>query len=57
MRPCLALLWSDLACRLRLETLLSGLAGCTASDLSALLFDYRFDRYGRRALPYQLGWR
>jgi flavin-dependent dehydrogenase len=41
----------------RLETLLSGLAGCTASDLSALLFDYRFERYGRRALPYLLGWR
>lgn len=41
----------------RLEKLLSGLAGCSASDLSALLFDYRFERYGSRALPYLLGWR
>jgi len=23
----------------------------------ALLFDYRFERYGVRALPYLLGWR
>lgn len=41
----------------RLERLLSGLAGCSAADLSALLFDYRFERYGSRALPYLLGWR
>ena len=41
----------------RLEALLSVLAGCSAADLSALLFDYRFERYGRRALPYLLGWR
>ncbi len=41
----------------RLERLLSGLAGCTAADLSALLFDYRFERYGSRVLPYLLGWR
>lgn len=41
----------------RLEQLLSGLAGCSAADLSALLFDYRFERYGTRALPYLLGWR
>lgn len=41
----------------RLERLLSGLAACSAADLSALLFDYRFERYGRRALPYLLGWR
>ncbi len=41
----------------RLETLLSGLAGCSAADLSALLFEYRFERYGARALPYLLGWR
>lgn len=42
----------------RLERLLMGLeAGATAEDLSALLFDYRFERYGLRALPYLLGWR
>ena len=41
----------------RLERLLSGMAGCSAADLSALLFDYRFERYGSRALPYLLGWR
>ena len=28
-----------------------------AEDLSALLFDYRFERYGLRALPYLLGLR
>ena len=43
---------------LRLRRLLVGLAaGADASDLSALLFDYRFERYGLRALPYLLGWR
>lgn len=41
----------------RLQRLLDGLAGCSAAELSALLFDYRFERYGRRALPYLLGWR
>lgn len=42
----------------RLRRLLSGLeAGSSAADLSALLFDYRFERYGLRALPYLLGWR
>jgi len=41
----------------RLDRLLQGLEGCTARDLSALLFDYRFERYGLRALPYLLGWR
>jgi flavin-dependent dehydrogenase len=42
----------------RLRRLLAGLAaGADASDLSALLFDYRFERYGLRALPYLLGWR
>lgn len=41
----------------RLDRLLAGLAGCSAADLSALLFDYRFERYGSRALPYLLGWR
>ena len=40
-----------------LERLLCGLEGCRADDLSALLFDYRFERYGLRALPYLLGWR
>jgi len=41
----------------RLDALLQGLEGCTADDLSALLFDYRFERYGFRAVPYLLGWR
>ena len=42
----------------RLRRLLGGLeAGANAADLSALLFDYRFERYGLRALPYLLGWR
>jgi flavin-dependent dehydrogenase len=42
----------------RLRRLLAVLeAGAGAEDLSALLFDYRFERYGPRALPYLLGWR
>lgn len=42
----------------RLRRLLTGLeAGSSAADLSALLFDYRFERYGLKALPYLLGWR
>ena len=42
----------------RLERLLAGLAQHNqAEDLSALLFDYRFERYGLRALPYLLGLR
>ena len=42
----------------RLRRLLAGLeAAASAEDLSALLFDYRFERYGPRALPYLLGWR
>jgi flavin-dependent dehydrogenase len=42
----------------RLQRLLQGLeAGSSAEDLSALLFHYRFERYGFKALPYLLGWR
>jgi flavin-dependent dehydrogenase len=41
----------------RLGRLLAGLETCSADDLSALLFEYRFERYGLRALPYALGWR
>jgi flavin-dependent dehydrogenase len=42
----------------RLERLLRGLeANASAADLSALLFHYRFERYGWKALPYLLGWR
>lgn len=42
----------------RLERLLMGLEqNQQAKDLSALLFDYRFERYGLRALPYLLGLR
>ncbi|WP_255007388.1 NAD(P)/FAD-dependent oxidoreductase [Cyanobium sp. ATX 6F1] len=42
----------------RLDGLLRGLERKNrAEDLSALLFDYRFERYGLRALPDLLGWR
>ena len=41
----------------RLERLLAGLQTRRAEDLSALLFEYRFERYGLKALPYLLGWR
>lgn len=42
----------------RLRRLLHGLErGAGAADLSALLFEYRFERYGLRAMPYLLGWR
>ena len=41
----------------RLQRLLRGLEDQPAELLSALLFDYRFERYGLRALPYLLGWR
>ena len=42
----------------RLQRLLQGLeAERSAEDLSALLFHYRFERYGLKALPYLLGWR
>ncbi len=41
----------------RLERVLRGLEVRRAGDLSALLFDYRFERYGLRSLPYLLGWR
>jgi hypothetical protein len=40
-----------------LRRILESLEGCGAEDLSALLFDYRFERYGLRALPYFLGLR
>lgn len=41
----------------RLDQVLRGLERCRAEDLSALLFGYRFERYGLRAMPYLLGWR
>jgi hypothetical protein len=41
----------------RLSRVLKGLEQQRAEDLSALLFDYRFERYGARMLPYLLGWR
>ncbi len=41
----------------RLERLLRGLETARAEDLSALLFRYRFERYGLKALPYLMGWR
>ena len=41
----------------RLDRLLTGLQQNRAEDLSALLFGYRFERYGLKALPYLLGWR
>ncbi|MFY8148329.1 MAG: NAD(P)/FAD-dependent oxidoreductase [Prochlorococcaceae cyanobacterium] len=45
----------DEAADRRLAALLRGLGERPAADLSALLFDYRFERYGLRALPYLLG--
>jgi flavin-dependent dehydrogenase len=45
----------DAAADRRLEALLRSLQRARAEDLSALLFDYRFERYGLRALPYLLG--
>ncbi|MCP9859293.1 MULTISPECIES: NAD(P)/FAD-dependent oxidoreductase [unclassified Cyanobium] len=41
----------------RLDQVLKGLERRRAEDLSALLFGYRFERYGLRAMPYLLGWR
>jgi flavin-dependent dehydrogenase len=41
----------------RLAQVLEGLEDSRAEDLSALLFGYRFERYGLRAMPYLLGWR
>ncbi|WP_255002795.1 NAD(P)/FAD-dependent oxidoreductase [Cyanobium sp. HWJ4-Hawea] len=41
----------------RLDRLLTGLQAKRAEDLSALFFDYRFERYGLKALAYGLGWR
>jgi hypothetical protein len=41
----------------RLERLLTSLEQQRAEDLGALLFGYRFERYGARTLPYLLGWR
>ncbi|MFN7900245.1 MAG: NAD(P)/FAD-dependent oxidoreductase [Synechococcaceae cyanobacterium] len=41
----------------RLEAVLRGLeGGASAEDLSALLFDYRFERFGLKLVPYLLGW-
>ncbi|MCP9924175.1 NAD(P)/FAD-dependent oxidoreductase [Synechococcus lacustris C3-12m-Tous] len=39
----------------RMERLLQGLNHCSAADLSELLFNYRFERFGLRALPYLFG--
>jgi flavin-dependent dehydrogenase len=41
----------------RLERLLQALQSAPASELSELLFNYRFERFGMRALPYLLGLR
>ncbi|WP_370455603.1 NAD(P)/FAD-dependent oxidoreductase [Synechococcus sp. RSCCF101] len=42
----------------RLQRLMDELEDrASASDLAELLFDYRFERYGLRALPYWLGFR
>ena len=45
---------TDASADRRLDRLLAGLAGCSPASLSALLFDYRFERFGLRALPYLL---
>jgi flavin-dependent dehydrogenase len=42
----------------RLGSLINALSeSANAEDLSRLLFDYRFERYGFRFLPYLMGWR
>ncbi|MFN9692206.1 MAG: NAD(P)/FAD-dependent oxidoreductase [Synechococcaceae cyanobacterium] len=42
----------------RLQSVLRGLEeDASAEDLSALLFDYRFERFGGKLVPYLLGWR
>ena len=42
----------------RLARLINGLSmRVSAEDLSRLLFEYRFERYGLRLLPYLMGWR
>ncbi|MFL0780823.1 MAG: NAD(P)/FAD-dependent oxidoreductase [Prochlorococcus sp.] len=42
----------------RMSRLISGLSEkASAEDLNSLLFDYRFERYGLRLLPYLIGWR
>ncbi len=42
----------------RIGSLINGLSQkASAEDLSALLFDYRFERYGFRLFPYLMGWR
>ena len=42
----------------RIFNLIKGLSeSSTAEELSGLLFDYRFERYGLKLLPYLLGWR
>ena len=41
----------------RLERWLTVLERSSAEELSALLFDYRFERFGLKALPYLLGLR
>ena len=41
----------------RLSRLLVGLEPRSAEDLAALLFDYRFERYGLKSLPYLVGMR
>ena len=42
----------------RIDRLLAGLeATANAEALSQLLFEYRFERYGLRALPYLIGLR
>ena len=41
----------------RLEKWLAVLEKSSAEDLSALLFNYRFERFGLKALPYLLGLR
>jgi flavin-dependent dehydrogenase len=46
---------ADAKADLRLDRLLNGLQTKRAEDLSALLFDYRFERYGFKALPYLWG--
>ncbi len=43
---------------MKMTALINGMSkNSSAEDLSALLFDYRFERYGFRLMPYLFGWR
>ena len=42
----------------KITSLLEGMSKkASAEEISAMLFDYKFEKYGLRFLPYLLGWR